>query len=342
MAWVWGATACGNAGEPPAGDTSTGDTATATASTDATGMHVDETSSTRGDATSTGPASSEGSTGDPTDGLDCNALPPSAPAWLRPHLEEIVAALTGEAEIRPGVVLPERSTLAHRQEAAGYLVDRFDALGLKWFLHEYGDGGTNVYAYLPSTTGNDAVIVLGAHYDSVPGSPGANDNATGVALVLAVTRWAIDLPCRDASVVFVLFDEEEVGLVGSWSFAGFLVDAGVEVLAAHTVDQMGWDADGDRAIELERADEGLFEIYDDAVATAGLSIPLHSTNTGFTDHVSFREWGIPAIGLTEEFVNGDTTPHYHLPSDTYETVDFDYLASTTELVNVAFASLLAR
>ena len=115
----------------------------------------------------------------------------------------------------------------------------------------------------------------------------------------------------------------------------------ITVVSVHTIDQMGWDQDGDRAIELERADEGLFELYAAAEPLAPGVTPLVPTDTGSTDHVSFRDLGFPAVGLTEEYVSGDTTPHYHLPSDTFETVDLAYLASSTALLHAAIGGLVA-
>ena len=111
--------------------------------------------------------------------------------------------------------------------------------------------------------------------------------------------------------------------------------------SVHTIDQMGWDSDLDRAIELERADPGLFELYEGANAMLARPIPLQPTGTGSTDHVAFRELGFAAVGLTEEFVSGDTTPHYHLPTDTYATVDIGYTASSTALAIETFASVLS-
>mgnify|MGYP001980386267 CR=1 FL=1 len=213
-------------------------------------------------------------------------------------------------------------------------------LGLEVERHDYAVDGTNIAARLPATEPGGRTVVLGAHFDSVPDSPGANDNATGVAFVLALAGTLSQIECRSHDVLFVGFDQEEIGLVGSDAFAAHLVDTAEDVLSVHTIDQMGWDEDGDRAVELERADAGLFELYEAASIALPAPIPLQPTNTGFTDHVSFRNYGFPAIGLTEEFVGGDTTPHYHLPSDTYETVNLDYLVSTCVLGHAAFAELV--
>jgi len=165
----------------------------------------------------------------------------------------------------------------------------------------------NVYAQLNATDGSANTYVIGAHYDSVSGCPGANDDATGVAMCSALPLLG-ELRCRTAAVLFVLFDQEENGLMGSDEFATMLADNQTAIIAAHTIDQMGWDEDGDRTIELERPDEGLFELYEAAVSSSGFVIPLTETQTGGTDHVSFRNHGFKAIGLTEEYVSGDTTP----------------------------------
>jgi Zn-dependent M28 family amino/carboxypeptidase len=296
---------------------------------------------------SAGPDAGAGADADPAaPDADPNApdaggcvVPDPAPAWLTPYQQDIVGALTGHSEIAPGVTLDDRASTSARNHTRAYLQDTLGDLGLTAELHTY-ETGANVWARIPATTGSDETVVLGAHFDTVTGSPGANDNATGVAAVVATARYLTGLPCRSRDVIIVLFDQEEIGYVGSWHFASMLDSAGTEVISVHSVDQMGWDADGDRAIELERADPGLYELYAEAVATADLDIPLIQTGTGGTDHVAFREWGFAAIGITEEYVSGDTTPHYHLASDQYGTVNFPYLASTTELLAVVFARLL--
>lgn len=294
------------------------------------------------------PTSESGST-DGTDESDssgapsCSPAPPPDPDWLHAYQDELVATLSGAAEVAPGVSLGERSTPAERSAAAAFLDAAFTEIGYAPQRHDYATG-SNVWARLaanaPDAPAEPPVLVVGAHYDTVPDSPGANDNATGVALVLALARHLRDIPCRNRDVVFVLFDQEEIGLVGSDAFAGYIVDEGWPVESVHTIDQMGWDADGDRRVEIERPSEGLFEFYDGPAAALRPPVVLVPTQTGSTDHVSFRAHGLPAVGLTEEFVSGDTSPHYHLPSDAYATVDLDYLASTTVLVNSAFSQAL--
>lgn len=264
-------------------------------------------------------------------GSGCAPPPSAAMPWLEAWQDDIVARLAGAREISPGVTLSDRASAGRRAATRDFLVTSLSTAGLDANLDSYG-AGTNVWAELPPAESAAPWIVLGAHFDSVPGSPGANDNATGVALVLAAARHLATVECREVGVVFAFFDEEEIGLVGSENFAAMLIADGRPIEAVHTVDQMGWDQDDDRAIELERPSADLFAFYQAAVTSSGMAVPLIETSTGSTDHVSFRARGFAAIGLTEGFVSGDTTPHYHAPTDTYPTVDFAYLASTTRLV----------
>ena len=212
-------------------------------------------------------------------------------------------------------------------------------LGIDAEFHDYGSGRNIVgrlTAFGPKV--GEASIVVGAHYDSVPQCPGANDNGTGVALVLAVAEHLAKYPCRERDFLFVLFDEEEDGLIGSARYAEKLKDDGENVHSVHTIDQMGWDSNADRLIELELPDDGLAALYKDAASGLGLSIPMKETSTSSTDHSSFRP-SFSAIGLTEGYVSGDTTPHYHKSTDTYDTVNFEYLESTTMLTREVMGQL---
>jgi hypothetical protein len=274
----------------------------------------------------------------PPDAGACTAPDPKD-ITITPYQSDIVSRLAGQTEISAGVKLTNRATATNRQAARDYMKTLFQDLALTPVDHAYGTG-TNVFATLPSTTGGTQSVVLGAHYDSVMVSPGANDNATGVAVVFAAARYAVKLPCRSKSLIFVLFDEEELGLIGSKQFATKLKNDATPVHSVHTIDQMGWDSDGDRAIELELPDTGLRELYQAAVTTLGVSIPLTPTTTASTDHSSFRPTFL-AIGLTEEYATkpSDTTPYYHKAGDTFDTVNFDYLLSTTVIVNQVVADL---
>jgi Zn-dependent M28 family amino/carboxypeptidase len=137
------------------------------------------------------------------------------------------------------------------------------------------------------------------------------------------------VPCRTAAVTVALFDQEESGLFGSRAFAQTLDPAMVR--AVHTIDQVAWDFDGDRRFELELPTPQLEAEWLAAAAVVGVS--LRSTLTGGTDHDSFRERGFAAVGLTEEYVGGDTSPYRHTAQDTHASVEpyLDYTALAAKL-----------
>jgi Zn-dependent M28 family amino/carboxypeptidase len=243
------------------------------------------------------------------------------PALDQPWLAGLVSGAVGQLAAAP------RATTTQRQAARTYLQNQLTQLGWTPQLHSYNTGA-NVYATIPATTGETKQIVVGAHFDTVTGSPGANDNATGAAAVLALARYLEEVPCRKYAVTVVFFDEEEAGLFGSRAFANMLSPA--SVVAVHTVDQIGWDQDGDRRFELELPTQALEAEYRAAAATLG--VPVTVTSTQGTDHQSFRERGIAAIGLTEEYVGNDTSPYRHTTQDTAATVKQSYLQLGAQLV----------
>lgn len=211
----------------------------------------------------------------------------------------------------------------------------------------------------------DAVIVVGAHYDSVPQSPGADDNASAVAALLgcaqAFSRLGKDLP-----VCFVAFNCEEVGqqgrgYEGSRNFVEtFLPSAGFRVRHAHILEMLGFasDAPGSQRVPtglpIQLSDAGNFlgllcnqptgSVLDRILSQArsslpelpviGLEVPLGMEKClpvlARSDHVPFWDHQIPAIMWTDtaEFRN----PNYHKPTDTPDTLNYSFLKRATELL----------
>ena len=76
---------------------------------------------------------------------------------------------------------------------------------------------------------------------------------------------------------------------------------------------MGWDADGDRAVELEIPYEGAAALYEEAGRSLPPPLPILVTKEAGSDHSAFRKLGFNAVGVTEEYRNKDTTPYIHRP-----------------------------
>lgn len=254
---------------------------------------------------------------------------------------QLVAALTGTGDAgRDGV----RSSAPQRRRAAGLLADALQAAGLKPQLHEYRrpniNGlvdlllapyrGINVYARVAASRPDKATVIVGAHYDTEPGTTGADDNASGVALVYALAVQVSNWPQRNLNYLFVFFDQEEDDEVGSKAFADFIAAQDLAVHSVHIADMVGWDADGDRAVEVQDPGPLLQPHY--RAAAESLGIPVHFTGGASSDTRAFRQAGFPTAGVWEEYYGGDFNPHYHSPGDVMDTLDFEYLASTTRLV----------
>jgi hypothetical protein len=245
---------------------------------------------------------------------------------------EIVGKLAGHDDIRPGVRIPNRFAIENKREARDYLAAVLTRFGLAPQKQDYSADGENLYAVLSCGTPSAEAVILGAHYDSVRVAPGANDDATGVAAVAAVAQALAAAKPATRDLIVVFFDEEERGLVGARNFAQMLEAQRRPVHSVHTIDQMGWDQNGNRAIELELPYDGGVELYEHAAGVLGMHIQMYTTQETGSDHQAFRRLGFQALGITEEYHHGDTTPYYHRAGDTYETVNFDYLASTTRLL----------
>ena len=242
---------------------------------------------------------------------------------------DVLKVLTGEQDTFSGHRILERKSFAERQQTVRYLEDKLVELGYSPQRHEYRSEAVNLWAVLEGSSSTNEYVVIGAHFDSA-GNAGANDNASGVAVVMSLAKKLSEITGRNKNVLIVFLDEEERGLVGSKNFASFLKASNFSIHSVHTIDQMAWDKDKDRAIELEKAPADLMSIYQKVKIDGGYPMALHSSSETSTDHTSFRNAGFKAMGLTEEYRNGDTTPCYHSKCDKFDTVDFEYLTNTAK------------
>src|SRR5260221_3401036 len=211
---------------------------------------------------------------------------------------------------------------------------------------EFQSGGRRVRSI---ESGAGAVVVR-AHYDTVPGSPGADDNASGVAVLLELARMG--LPAR-----FVAFANEEMpyfqsGEMGSHDWAGRAHRAGDQITAMLSLEMLGYyrDAPGtqhyppplgwfypDRADFIAFVgDMGARSLVPRALASfraqaqfpaEGVAAPAGMPGVTWSAHWSFRQHGYPAIMVTDTAFY--RYPHYHLPSDTPQKLDYARMARVT-------------
>lgn len=158
-------------------------------------------------------------------------------------------------------------------------------------------------------------IVFGAHLDSVNGSPGANDNASGVLAVLATARRAATLPLAEQAW-FVLFDAEEDGLYGSRAFARDPAYPIRETRAMFNLDMVGVAAEplglagNAEVLALARQLRPGVRVFEDDPLPSRETFGRTRELGGSSDHVSFLRWGVRGV-----FFHRGLDDHYHAPGD---------------------------
>lgn len=265
---------------------------------------------------------------------------------LRDRLKKHVAAV---ASAEHNTRTPERL-----EAAARYIESELRALGyaVRAQAFDSGDGMVrNLEATIP---GRESVsLVIGAHYDSVMGATGANDNGSGVAALLEMARLLRGWQPRHAHRLAFFVNEEppyfQTQAMGSRVYADELLARGERVAAMFSLETIGYYSERPRSqhypfpLGFFYPDHGDFlafvanlasrSLLHEAIRTfraearfpsEGVAAPALIPGVDWSDQWSFWRHGIPALMLT------DTAPyrypHYHLPSDTPDKVDYDRLA----------------
>lgn len=235
------------------------------------------------------------------------------------------------------------------ERARAYIMSRFEEIGLTpvGASFEYPFGymsrsneprtGTNIVACL-CESGSDRAIVVTAHYDHVGVRRdeiynGADDNASGVAGMLAIAEHFVENP-PEHDVVFVAFDAEEVGLKGAEHFVANPPEALGEIAFNLNLDMIGYNEQN----ELYAVGSYHFPVLVPMIEEIGSSAPV-TLSRGYdtpedtggddwtlrTDSGPFFEAGIPFLLLSVE-----DHPHYHQPTDTFENLTRDFFLNAVE------------
>jgi Zn-dependent M28 family amino/carboxypeptidase len=233
--------------------------------------------------------------------------------------------------------------------AAGYVASELGEAGLDVRFDNVtaGNGQTlpNVIADLPGTGCSGKVFVVGAHYDSVNNTPGADDDASGVAGMLELARVLRSRPLP-MTVRFIGFPFEEIGLLGSRQAATQLADSGTDVVGMVSLEMIGFTANADdsflgvpndylatvgdpqSALLARVFGAAHYEYVPQRFAPAAVIDPAALGDILRSDHAPFWAAGFPALLVTDtaNFRN----PNYHQPTDTRATLDFAFLTDSTK------------
>ncbi len=281
---------------------------------------------------------------------------------LRAHVGKLAGEIGERNVFRPHAL----------HAAADYLRGQWAAQGYRVVSQSYDTHGVlseNLEVTLPGVTRPSEIILIGAHYDSVRGSPGANDNASGVAALLELSlALAQTKPAR--SLRFVAFVNEEPpffywGKMGSKVYAKAARARGDDIRLMISLEMLGYyseEPDSQRYPPLfgffypERANfigfvsnfasrRQLKELV--AAFRARSDFPAESLATfefipgvAWSDHRSFWREGYPAVMVTDTAFYRYS--HYHSQTDTPEKLNYPTMARAVTGLGAALANLLAR
>lgn len=300
-------------------------------------------------------------------GQTLRGAPPPADDARRARMTELrrvvdqLATSIGERNVhRAPAALAQTSAWLHGElTALGYRVD-----ALAW--DEGGVRVENLTVERQGSTWPTQVIVVGAHYDSAPGTPGADDNASGVASLLWLARsWATKTPARTVRFVFFTneeppwFGSEHMGSAHAAAEAGQHHDdiramlsletmayASAEPASQHspwplsqvtpsTGDFIAFVSDSSSRALTERC---VARFRAEGVAPAeGVAAPAFIQGIDWSDHGPYFRAGYPSVMVTDTapFRN----PQYHRPLDLPAALDFDFLARVTQGLEGVLESL---
>jgi hypothetical protein len=268
---------------------------------------------------------------------------------LRGELKADVEKLAGE--------IGERNMLRYSQlnTAADFIENSFSSAGLQPRRDSYdlhGRACHNIEAEIRGA--RPEILLIGAHYDSVLGAPGANDNGSGVAAMLALARRFAGKPAQH-TLRFVAFVNEEppyflTGQMGSFVYAGRCKAHGDRISAMISLETIGYFSDAPHSQTYPAPGLGVFypsignfigfvsnvpsrHLLRRAIAlfrkhanipSEGAALPAFIPGVSWSDQWSFWQHGYPGIMIT------DTAPfrypHYHSATDTPDKLDYDRFA----------------
>lgn len=279
-------------------------------------------------------------------------------AGLERHLTALTRTI-GERSVRR----PEKL-----EAAAAYLLETYRGFRLDAWGEPYDFRGMtvkNIVASLAPEEASRAHFVVGAHYDSVSFTVGADDNASAVAVQLEVARELAAAAARKrlaAAVTFVSFALEEppayaTPYMGSRVYAARARQSGTAIDGMICLEMVGYTCHTPGCQEypfplmfMDYPETGDFigivgnfrsrpfarrllaSFRKNRVLRAiGLTVPFDGwlmPTVRLSDHASFWREGYPAVMVTDTAFYRN--PHYHLPSDTMETLDLDFMARLVE------------
>ncbi|MEE9144581.1 MAG: M28 family peptidase [Candidatus Binatia bacterium] len=258
------------------------------------------------------------------------------------------------------------SSHSHLFEVENYIEKEFKSYGLSVENDNFTYGGKRYRNVIGSlgTIRNSPLVILGAHFDSVEGSPGADDNASGLAVLLEAARILSGLRLQ-SPVLFCAFNLEELNMIGSTHFAKKLKAKRARIAGMISLEMVGFTDTRPGGQNYPPSLRWLYPDHGNFIAIVGnkrshillkkfsqqmravpglpvetLTVPgngFRISQVRLSDHAPFWDLRYPALMVTDTafFRN----PHYHSASDTLETLDLDFMAKVCQGVISAIGQM---
>lgn len=198
----------------------------------------------------------------------------------------------------------------------------------------------------PTNKKKSGIVYVTAHYDSVPGAPGANDNASGTAMMLEYARILKSLP-TDKEVRFIACGAEEVGLEGSFYYVENLSQEEIErSIANFNMDMIATSYEDCTVLEVSTVDGEPNYVSELAVAAGARLGNLTKIEAEYgisSDHRYFGYIGIPHGGFIWRSEDGRLEPWYHQPQDTIkQNISLERFTKAGEIIGTALYEALRK
>jgi hypothetical protein len=263
-------------------------------------------------------------------------------------LVKTVRELSGED---PVIINGVSSNLTNRNNAIGkklatdYIKKRLERYNLTTTEQNYSSVGRNIIATQTGTKYPESIYIICAHYDSV-NSYCADDNASGVATIIEAAR-ILSKNCFDYTIIYALWDEEEIGHLGSKYYAQQAKNSNQNILGVINLEMLGYDSNNDKKFDIHTNNDSRSLTLKDnllnIVKSSNLTLVPNVINPGTTrsDHASFWSQNYGAVVISEAFFGGDGNPYYHSASDRISSFNIPYYQELSKL-SVGILATLAN
>lgn len=265
--------------------------------------------------------------------------------FLQPQTEiERTLSLIGEEKIKADVEMLSgfKTRLVNtddNRKATQAVIQRFQSYGYETSTICYRSGACSVIADKKgSLLPQDVMMVMG-HIDSVGADfAGADDNASGTAVILEMARVLKD-GANKKTLRFFVTNGEESGLLGAKHYAQELKKSGKikELVLAINMDMVGYNQNGIVELETAKEHDDLARWFAELASTYTTLKSKITLGAWGSDHVPFLEAGVPTLLTIEDW--STKTPCYHQKCDRPETLNYGY---ATEIAKLNIAAVLTK